>query len=73
LVDHRQLEAIEYRLNLAASRNVEVPGMHTTVQLGFTLTATTTAVKALVFEFPEKFRQVLLRKNSGSEKQTSTK
>ncbi len=47
--------------------------MHTTVQLGFTLTATTTAVKALVFEFPEKFRQVLLRKNSGSEKQTSTK
>jgi hypothetical protein len=36
-----------------------VPGMHTTVQLGFTLTATTTAVKAIVFEFPEKFRQDL--------------
>jgi hypothetical protein len=36
-----------------------VPGTYTNVQLGFTLTATTTAVKALVFEFPEKFRQDL--------------
>merc|ERR1719247_2070988 len=36
-----------------------VPGMHTTVQLGFTLTSTTTAVKAIVFEFPDKFRQDL--------------
>jgi hypothetical protein len=36
-----------------------IPGTHTTVKVGFTLTSTTTAVKAIVFEFPEKFRQDL--------------